>query len=110
MVEISFEDFKKVDIRVGKIVEVEDFPEAKNHCYKLSIDFGEIGIKRSAAQLCDYYKKEDLKGKLVLAVVNFPPKQIGPFLSEVLILGVPGEKGCILIQPEREAALGGKMY
>lgn len=107
------EDFEKLDIRVGKIIEVEDFPEARKPSYKLKIDFGEeIGIKNSSAQLVDLYKKEELKGKLVLGVVNFPPRQIGPFLSEVLTLGVPDKDGqCILIVPDKDIAkLGGKLY
>lgn len=108
----TFEDFQKLDIRVGKIIEVEDFPEAKKPSYKLKIDLGrEIGIKNSCAQLYANYKKEDLNGKLVLCVVNFPPRQIGPATSEVLILGVPGKNGhCVLIQPERDVDLGGKLY
>lgn len=109
----TYEDFVKLDIRVGKIVEVEDFPEARKPAYKLTIDFGsEIGTKRSSAQLVTYYKKEELEGKLVLGVVNFPPRQIGPFLSEVLTLGVPDENHeCILIIPDKEqAVVGGKLY
>lgn len=108
----AFEDFRKLDIRVGKIIEVESFPEAKKSSYKLKIDLGaEIGIKKSCAKLCKNYRKEDLIGKLVLCVVNFPPRQIGPALSEVLTLGVPGnDEECVLIQPEREVPLGGKLY
>ena len=83
------EDFDKLDIRLGRIVEVADFPEARKPAYKLRIDFGdEIGVKRSSAQLVALYSKEELEGKLVLGVVNFPPRQIGPFISEVLTLGV----------------------
>ncbi len=110
MIEYSY--FEKLDIRVGRIIEVNDFPEARNPAYKLKIDFGEkIGIKNSSVQLVDTYKKEELKGKLILAVVNFPPRQIGPFMSEVLTLGVPTkEKGCSLIIPEKEVDLGVKMY
>lgn len=109
----TYDDFQNVDIRVGKIIAVEDFPEARKLSYKLTIDFGpEIGTKRSSAQLVTHYKKEDLMGKKVLGVVNFPPRQIGPFLSEVLTLGVPDEKHeCILIVPDKdEAIIGGKLY
>lgn len=110
---IAYDDFAKVDIRVGVIKEVEDFPQARKPAYKLTIDFGpEIGVKRSSAQLVKYYKKEELIGKKVLGVVNFPPRQIGPFLSEVLTLGVPDENHeCILITPDKaDAAIGGKLY
>ncbi|EKD56056.1 MAG: hypothetical protein ACD_58C00306G0005 [uncultured bacterium] len=108
----TIEDFQKLDIRVGKIIEIKDFLEAKKPSYKLKIDFGvEIGIKQSCAQLVVNYKKEDLLNKLVLAVVNFPPRQIGPAISEVLTLGVPDEnRNCILIGPERSALPGTKLY
>jgi tRNA-binding protein len=109
----TYDDFQKVDIRVGKITAVEDFPEARKPAYKLTIDFGpEIGTKRSSAQLVKHYKKEALIGKKVLGVVNFPPRQIGPFLSEVLTLGVPdSEHECILIVPDKgDAVVGGKLY
>ena len=109
----TYEDFQQLDIRVGKIVNVEDFPEARKPSYKLTIDFGgEIGTKQSSAQLVKHYKKEELVGKLVLGVVNFPPRQIGPFMSEVLTLGVPdGEHECILIVPDKdEAVIGGRLY
>ncbi len=108
----TFEDFLKLDIRVGKIIKAEDFPEARNPSYKLRIDFGEkIGIKKASAQLVKNYAKEQLKGQLILAVVNFPRKQIGPFLSEVLVLGVPdGRSGVILIGPEKDVPLGGRVY
>ena len=109
----TIDDFNKLDIRVGKIIEVSDFPEARKPSYKLKIDFGgEIGIKQSSAQLVKYYKKEDLVGKKILGVVNFPPRQIGPFISEVLTLGVPDENHeCILIVPDKdEAILGGKLF
>ena len=109
----TIDDFLKLDIRVGKITAVEDFPEARKPSYKLTIDFGaEVGIKRSSAQLVKYYKKEELVGKKVLGVVNFPPRQIGPFVSEVLTLGVPDEyHECILIVPGKDAAIvGGKLY
>ncbi len=108
---ISFDDFLKVDIRVGKIVAVEDFPEARNPSYKLKMDFGkEVGVKASGAQITQY-SKEELVGNLVLAVVNFPPKQIGRFKSEVLTLGVQGKNGkVVLIQPERDVELGVRLF
>lgn len=108
----TIEDFEKVDIRVGKIVKVEDFPEARKPSYKLQIDFGkELGIKKSCAQLPQNYKKEELEGKLVAAVVNFPPRQIGPAVSEVLTLGFPDEEGnAVLIRPTKEVPLGGKLF
>lgn len=109
---INFDDFLKVDIRVGKILEVQDFPEARKPAFKLSIDFGaEIGIKKSSAQITKNYTKEDLVGKLVLGVVNFPTRQIGPFMSEVLTLGVPDENGeVVLIHPSKDVPLGGRLY
>ena len=109
----NYDDFIKLDIRVGKIVKVEDFPEARRPAYKLTIDFGsEIGEKHSSAQLVKHYDKKDLMGKFVLAVVNFPPRQIGPFLSEVLTLGVPdGDGEYVLITPDKSnAVIGGKLY
>lgn len=109
----TYDDFVKLDIRVGKITAVEAFPEARKPAYKVTIDFGtEIGIKRSSVQLVKHYTKEQLVGKKVLGVVNFPPRQIGPFLSEVLTLGVPdSEHECILITPDKDDALvGGKLY
>ncbi len=103
-----------VDIRVAKIISVEDFPEARKPSYKLRIDFGnDIGVKKSCAQLVSNYSKEDLKGRLVLCAVNVPPKKIGSEISEVLILGVPDKKGeCVLVKPdiEEEVPLGGKLY
>ena len=109
----TIDDFNQLDIRVGKIVQVDDFPEARKPSYKLTIDFGpEIGTKHSSAQLVKYYKKEELVGKKVLGVVNFPSRQIGPFLSESLTLGVPDENhDCILISPDKDDAIvGGKLY
>src|SRR6266404_2037346 len=102
----TIDDFNQLDIRVGKITEVQDFPEARKPSYKLTIDFGsEIRIKHSSAQLVKYYKKEDLVGKLILGVVNFPSRQIGPLLSESLTLGVPDENhDCILITPDKQEA------
>ncbi len=108
-----YDDFVKLDIRVGKIVALEDFPEAKKPAYKLKIDFGaEIGTKVSSAQLVKHYTKEELVGKMVMGVVNFPPRQIGPFQSEVLTLGVPDETHeCILVVPDKnEAIIGGKLF
>lgn len=108
----TIEDFQKIDIRVGQIVQVEDFPEAKKPTYKLKIDLGsEIGIKKSCAQFTKNYTKESLQGKRVLCVVNFPPIQIGPEVSEVLTLGVPDEEGqCILIAPDADVPLGGRLF
>lgn len=109
----TIDDFLKLDIRVGKVTAVDDFPEAKKPAYKLTIDFGvEIGLKYSSVQVVHHYKKEELIGKLVLGVVNFPPRQIGPFVSEVLTLGVPdGEHNCILITPDKAMAeVGGKLF
>ena len=109
----TIDDFQKLDIRTGKIIEVNDFPEAKKPAYKLKIDFGsEIGIKNSSVQIVALYKKDDLVGKLVLGVVNFPPRKIGPFESEVLTLGVPDSEGkVILIIPDKSGAvIGGKLF
>lgn len=105
---LSPEDFLKVDMRVARILEAEDFPEARKPAYKLRLDFGaELGEKRSSAQLTSTYRKEELPGKLVIAVVNFPPKQIGPFVSEVLVLGVVLDDGRVpLLTVEREVPLG----
>lgn len=103
---IDFQDFKKVDIRAGKIVSADDFPNAKKPAYKLKIDFGELGVKKSSAQITKLYKKEDLLGKQVVAVVNFKPKQVADFLSEVLVLGVETENGVVLLSPDSEVPLG----
>ncbi|UXM96428.1 tRNA-binding protein [Bartonella sp. HY329] len=109
---IDFADFEKVDIRVGKIIAAETFPQARKPAYKLLIDFGaDIGIKKSSAQITSHYQLDDLVGKLVLAVVNFPPRQIGPFMSEVLTLGLPDEKGdVVLLTPDKTVPLGGRMF
>ena len=109
---ITYDDFLKVDIRVGTIVAVEDFPQARKPAYKLSIDFGsEIGIKRSSAQITTYYQKDDLLGKQVIAVVNFAPKQIGPFISEVLTLGLPDDKNnVVLARPTHQIPNGGRLF
>ncbi|MDO8728905.1 MAG: tRNA-binding protein [bacterium] len=109
----TIDDFQKLDIRVGKILEVDDFPEARKPAYKLKIDFGpEIGTKDSSVQITTLYTKEELIGKLVLGVVNFPPRMIGPFKSEVLTLGVPdSDENVILITPDKKTSvLGGKLF
>jgi len=107
----TFDDFLKLDIRVGKIIEAQNFPEARKPAYKLKVDFGkEIGIKKSSAQIVKLYSVEDLLNKNVLGVVNFPPRQIGSFISEVLILGVPDENGdIILVAPDKDADVGVKL-
>ena len=102
----EFSDFKKIDIRVGRILEVEDFPTAKKPAYKLKIDFGEYGIKKSSAQITKLYKKEELVGREIIAVTNFRPKQVADFISEVLVLGVETERGVVLLSPDREVPLG----
>lgn len=109
---ITYDDFARVDIRVGRILHAEEFPEARKPAYKLTIDFGpEVGTKKSSAQLTARYALEDLPGRLVLGVVNFPPRQIGPFISEVLTLGVPDSDGAVvLISPERNVPIGGRMF
>ena len=109
---IPFADFDRVDIRVGRVLAAERFPEARKPAYKLTIDFGDgIGTKRSSAQLTAHYTPEALVGRLVLAVVNFGPRQIGPFMSEVLTLGVPDPDGAVvLIRPDDDVPLGGRLF
>ncbi len=109
---ITYEDFAKVDIRVGRITRAEPFPEARKPALKLWVDFGDgIGEKRSSAQITRHYEPESLVGRQVLAVVNFPPRQIGPVLSEVLVLGVPDAAGeVVLIGPGQDVPLGGKLF
>lgn len=109
---ITFDDFMKVDIRVGTIIEAEPYPEARKPSYKLRIDFGPaVGIKRSSAQITVHYKAEQLVGRQVAAVVNFPPRQIGPFMSEVLTLGFPdGDGSVVMIAPDRPVPNGGKLF
>jgi tRNA-binding protein len=107
---ISWDDFEKIDIRVGTILEVSDFPKAKKPAYQITIDFGELGIKKSSAQVTDVYSKDELMGKQVVAIVNFPPKQIANFFSECLVLGVyTDKKDVVLLQPERRVSNGWKI-
>ncbi len=110
MSEISWEQFEAVDMRVGRVVAVDDFPEARRPAWKLEIDFGpEIGIRRSSAQITGY-SRDQLEGTLVVAVVNFPPKRIGPFVSEALVLGALDEElGVVLLRPDRDAAVGDRI-
>lgn len=112
MQEISWADFEKVDVRVGRVVEAEPFPEARKPSIKLAIDFGpEIGVKRSSAQITAHYTPETLLGKQVVAVLNFPAKRIAGFESEVLVLGVPDEEGAVvLLAPDRKAPPGSRMF
>jgi tRNA-binding protein len=110
--QINFDDFLKIDIRVGTVVEAMPFPEARKPAYKLKIDFGEeIGIKRSSAQITVHYRLEELIGRQVAGVVNFPPRQIGPYMSEVLTLGFADENGdIVLLGPERKVPNGSRMF
>ncbi|WP_299024821.1 tRNA-binding protein [uncultured Sulfitobacter sp.] len=112
MAEISFDDFMKVDIRTGRVVKAEPFPEARKPAIKLWIDFGEeIGVKKTSAQITAHYAPDGLIGRQVMAVVNFPPRQIGPFMSEVLVLGVPDQAGeIVLVVPDQETPSGGRMH
>lgn len=112
MSEITFDDFQKVDIRVGRIVRAEPFPEARKPAIKLWVDFGEqIGQKKSSAQITKHYAPESLVDRKVLAVVNFPPRQIGKFMSEILVLGVPDDDGeVVLIKPDLDVPIGGRLY
>ena len=109
--EITFDDFLAVDIRVGRVLEANEFPEARKPAYKLKVDFGdEIGIKKTSAQITDLYQTGDLIGRLVVGVVNFPPRQIGPFMSEVLVLGFTDGEGRIsLISPDHEVPVGSRL-
>jgi tRNA-binding protein len=110
--QITFDDFLKVDIRVGRIVQAEAYPEARKPSIKLAIDFGpDIGVKKSAAQITKYYAPETLIGRQVAAVVNFPPRQIGKFMSEVLVLGVPDADGeVVLLRPDQDVPIGGRLF
>ena len=107
----TFEQFLEIDMRVGRVLAVDEFPEARKPAWKLRVDFGpEIGERRSSAQI-SHYTREDLEGRLVVAVVNFPPRQIGPFMSEVLVLGLPDEEGRVtLLQPDSDVPLGGRVF
>ena len=110
MTTITWEDFEKVDMRVGMIVDAQVFPQARRPAIKLSIDFGPLGVKRSSAQITEHYRPEDLVGRRVIAVVNFPPKQIGPFVSEVLVLGAYNDRDeVILLRPDVEVSPGAKI-
>ncbi len=107
---VEFDDFKKLDIRVGEIVDVKVFPEAKKPAYRIWVDFGEkIGIKKSSAQITELYAKDQLIGRQVVAVVNFPPLQVANFISQVLILGVYSAEGVVLLKTDREVPLGAKI-
>ena len=109
---ISWEDFAKVDLRVGRIIDVSPFPEARNPAYILQVDLGsELGVKKSSAQITELYQPEDLIGKLVVAVVNFPPKKIGPFTSECLVTGFPNKHGAVVLcTPDQPVPLGAKLF
>ncbi|MEZ5146053.1 MAG: tRNA-binding protein [Bacteroidales bacterium] len=108
----TIDDFEKLDIRAGKVIAVEEFPEARKPAWKLTIDFGaEIGLKKSSAQLTHHYTKEQLLNRMVMGVTNFPPRQIGPFISEVLVVGVPDQQGnTVLVVPEKTVLPGAKLY
>ena len=105
----TFDDFLKLDIRVGTIIKAEDFLNARRPAYKLEIDFGSLGIKKSSAQITELYQKSELVGKQILAVVNFPPKQVADFMSEVLVLGVYSREGVVLIEPNKPVNNGEKL-
>ncbi len=111
MTQIVYDDFDRVEMRIGRVIRVEDFPKARKPAYRLWIDFGEFGVRKSSAQLTRLYTKEELEGRLVAAVTNFQPRQVADFLSEVLVLGVeraPGE--VVLLQPERQVPLGVRIF
>lgn len=106
---VTIEDFMKLDIRVGTIIEAKVFEKAKKPAYQLKIDFGEFGVKKSSAQITDLYKPDDLIGKQILAVINFPPRQVADFMSEVLVLGTYSKDGVVLISPDRKVNNGDKL-
>jgi tRNA-binding protein len=108
--DLAWAEFEKVDMRVGEVTDAKEFPEARRPAYRLWIDFGPLGVKRSSAQITRYYRPEELIGRRVIAVVNFPPKQIGPFVSEVLVLGAYDEAGeVVLLQPDHPVTPGSKI-
>jgi len=107
---LTWDEFRKVDMRVGKVIELQDFPEARNPSYRLTIDFGPLGVKKSSAAIRPWYRKEDLLGRQVVAVFNFPPKQIANFVSEVLVLGaVQTDREVVLLRPDAERELGARI-
>lgn len=106
--EISFEDFQKVDIRIGTIIEVNDFPKARKPAYQLKIDFGDLGVKKSSAQITDLYTKEDLLNRQIMAIVNFSPRQIANFMSECLVLGVHHSEGDVVLLQVSKTAVNGE--
>jgi tRNA-binding protein len=109
--QITYDDFRRVDMRVGRIVRAETFPEARKPAYRLWIDFGELGVRQSSAGITKHYQPAELTGRLIVAVVNFPPRQIGPFRSEVLVLGLPDEDGqTVLLAPDQDVPLGGRVF
>ena len=112
MVEISFDDFMQVDIRVGRVIHAESYPEARKPAIKMQVDFGgDLGVKKSSAQVTAHYTSEGLIGRQVMAVVNFPPRQIGKFMSEVLVLGAPDDNGeVVLIAPDHDVPMGGRLF
>ena len=112
MAEITFDDFLKVDIRTGVVIDAQPYPEARKPAIKLWVDFGgDLGVKKSSAQITKHYTPESVVGKRVMAVVNFPPRQIGKFMSEILVLGVPDDEGeVVLITPDKEVPKGGRLY
>ncbi len=107
----TIDDFERIDMRVGRVVAAEDFPAARKPAYQLTIDFGPLGVRRSSVQLTQVYRREELPGRLVIAVLNFPARRIAGFSSEVLVLGIPDAAGnVVLLEPEREVPLGGRVY